>query len=109
MTKTTMNRSTDTTVGEEILRQLGGNRFIAMTGARYVVAGPNQLSFKLPNGLARDRISYVVIELRPDDTYYVRYGYIRKLSFIVRSSDMFVHAEDLARRFSAVTGLDTHL
>lgn len=38
----------DVAVGNAIFKQLGGNRFVAMTGAKHVFAIKGGLSFKLP-------------------------------------------------------------
>jgi hypothetical protein len=35
-------------IEQEILRQLGGNKFIAMTGAKNFVAGDGILAFRIP-------------------------------------------------------------
>ena len=46
---------------KEILNQLGGNKFIAMTGARNLGATENSLCFKLPRGFAKDSINFVKV------------------------------------------------
>ena len=45
---------------ETILKQLGGNRFIAMTGAKHFGVGPNGMSFKI--GRNSKRVNHVTID-----------------------------------------------
>ena len=61
-------------VGQTILAQLGGRRFVAMTGARNLCTDGTMLHFSLPGGgFAKDGINKVRIELDPSDTYTVRF------------------------------------
>ncbi|WP_289394839.1 hypothetical protein [Pantoea stewartii] len=55
-------------IAVEILNQLGGNKFIAMTGAKNFVWLENGgLIFKLPSNFACNGINLVKIELDPWD------------------------------------------
>lgn len=67
----------DKTVAIEILRQLGGNRFIAMTGAKNFFCNDNMMGFKLPSTLTKNRINYVKITLNSMDTYDLEFISIR--------------------------------
>lgn len=95
-------------VANTILDQLGGRRFIAMTGARNLLGSANSLSFKLPSGFALHGINYVKITLNESDLYDVEFGTIRGRNY-KKSSDYVLYAEDLQRIFREETGLDTHL
>lgn len=98
-------------IAHTILAQLGGSRFIAMTGASNLVRHDNALSFKLPRGFAQNKASHVKITLEPTDTYaieFLRYD-ARKLEMKPVSKTCGAYAEDLARVFTLETGLDTHL
>ena len=54
-----------------ILQQLGGNKFIAMTGAKNFVSDGDTLRMTLPrNGSKANRL---YITLDPDDTYTMRF------------------------------------
>jgi hypothetical protein len=55
-------------IAQTIFAQLGGRRFIAMTGARNLVGGENYLMFSLPTGFAKNRINNVRITLDWTDT-----------------------------------------
>ena len=58
---------TDKKVAVEILRQLGGNRFIAMTGAKNFGCTNNSFVCQIP--MKKDRISHIKITLNALDTY----------------------------------------
>lgn len=62
-------------IAETILAQLGGNKFIAMTGARGFVetAHGRGLWFRLPRK-AKDGINVVTITLDASDTYSLRFA-----------------------------------
>lgn len=68
---------TDKTTAIEILRQLGGNRFIAMTGAKNFYCDNNSMCFRLPSTITKDRINYVKITLNSMDTYDLEFISIR--------------------------------
>lgn len=58
-------------VASIILDQLGGNRFLAMTGANHLVSDGYTLRMTLPrNGSKANRL---YITLDPDDTYTMRF------------------------------------
>ena len=95
------------TIANTILAQLGGLRFIAMTGAREFVAVDSGLRFRVPR--ARDGINLVRIVLEPSDTYAVEFRASRTTSekLVHRAED--IYAEDLRRVFTDSTGLETNL
>ena len=108
MEETTM---TSPVVAETILQQLGGNRFMAMTGARGLTYDENSLTFKITR--AQNKITHVKITLDPSDTYNVSFINCRKTAKgfkneVVKSfSDVFnVHLSDC---FTSQTGLYTRL
>lgn len=43
----------DMTVANEILRQLGGNKFLVMTGANHLIGDTYSLSMKLPRNMSK--------------------------------------------------------
>lgn len=97
-------------VADIILQQIGGNKFIVMTGAKNFLSHNNQaLSFQLPSRFAKDGINYVKITLNDSDTYDMEFGKIwgRNYKIVKTSSD--VYCDMLQNIFTAVTGLDTHL
>jgi hypothetical protein len=96
-------------VAATILEQLGGRRFLAMTGAKQLLSfnepGLGGLQFKLPRRGARAKhgIDAVRITLDASDTYTVDFF---KGASKVRTIDG-LYAEGLRRVFTEVTGLET--
>ena len=97
------------TIAQTILQQLGGNKFIVMTGAKTLVAHENGLSFRLPTNFAKKKINYVKITLDANDLYTVEFIYIRGINMTAIVVHDDVYAEMLQELFTAETGLDTHL
>lgn len=102
----------DLQVANTILAQLGGRRFIAMTGARDFIGGDNFIMFSLPAGIAKEGINKIRITLDWTDTYIfealkVFPGPELKIDTIKKMD--FVYADDLEDIFTSITGLDTHL
>ena len=92
-----------------ILEQLGGRRFIAMTGASCLADYGDALSFKLPGRFALRGINFVKIRLNAMDLYDLQFGQIRGKTFQVVEEREDLGWEELQPTFTAVTGLDTHL
>ena len=98
-------------VARTILEQLGGNRFVAMTGAKDFVGGPDFLAFKLPARFAQDGINYVRITLDPDDTYtmsFCKCNWRTLVKYEIAEHDR-VYCDSLQSIFRTSTGLDTSL
>jgi len=95
-------------VATEILRQLGGNKFIAMTGSKQFCADDDMLIFKIPGNLSK--ANRVRITLNSMDLYDVEFLKInRKFDIIIIKEYNNVYNEDLQDIFTSVTGLETHL
>lgn len=93
-------------VANTILAQLGGNRFLAMTGARNLVGGANALSFDLPHGFAKNKANKVRVTLTPVDEYRVEFFKLYRLDLTTVGEVDGVQAEDLRQVFTTATGLD---
>jgi hypothetical protein len=94
---------TDMTVARTILDQLGGERFVAMTGATNFVSTEDGLTFKL--GANPKRVSYVRVTLTPADLYAVSFFRVGRAPRI--ESD--VYCSMLEGVFCEHTGLCTKL
>lgn len=95
-------------VAKEIYRQLGGNRFVAMTGSKNFVYGKQSLTFKLTRNKAKAQSCR--IELDDSDTYtVVLYSMNRELDVVTKNLAHGIYCGDLAEHFKNVTGLDTSL
>ena len=103
--------ATDMTVAKTILRQLGGNKFRAMTGAKNFVGTDNSLSFRLPGGggFCKNGINSVRITLNSMDLYDVVYMRIwgSKVKTVEEVSGLYF--DSLTDSFERVTGLATSL
>ena len=93
---------------EVILQQLGGNKFIAMTGAKNLGTSgkKNNLSFSI--GRNSKGITHVLITLTSMDTYDMEFITMRGTK---RKSKKVkgVYADMLQKIFTKMTGMDTRL
>lgn len=94
-------------IAEEIVKQLGGYRFILMTGAYDFLTLDSGVSFKLPSeeGFTKQGINIVEVILTPMDTYRVLF---KKSDEIISEHDG-IYNDQFQELFSKETGLDTHL
>jgi hypothetical protein len=99
-------------VANTILAQLGGRRFLMMTGARNLTADVNSLKFRLPTRLAKDGINCVKVTLDPSDTYTVTFykiGRAPKFEVTVVYETNDIYCDSLVELFERKTGVYTHL
>lgn len=103
-----MTKEERSQIAMTILEQLGGNRFMAMTGAKNLAFGDNgSLQFKI--GRNAGKITNVVIELGASDLYTVKFYKIRAAKCdLVKELDG-VYADQLCKVFTSVTGMATSL
>lgn len=97
------------TAGEIILTQLGGNRFIAMTGASGLSLDHTSLRFALPARAAKKRIRYCIITLAGDDTYDMEFGTAMNVRYRLVATKSGVRCDQLQAIFESETGLRTQL
>ena len=98
-------------IAQTILAQLGGNRFIAMIGAKNLLATESGLQFHFPKG-AKSRANVCRITLSPSDLYTVEFMAYNRRTFDckpVGQADFGVYADQLQALFTARTGLYTSL
>jgi hypothetical protein len=100
-------KTQETTSGQIIIEQLGGNRFRAMTGARHFVFDDvgQSLTFRLP----WPGINFVRVTLTPADLYDMEFFKVRGLSLTLKAREVGIYWDRLQAVFTANTGLDTHL
>jgi hypothetical protein len=102
-------------VAETILEQLGGRKFVAMTGARNFIGCATYLAFKLPGagGFTKSGINYVKVTLDPDDTYTMTFQRIYTAKGFPRTKDIAQHhgvyCDMLQEVFTRETGLAVSL
>ena len=97
------------TTGRTILNQLGGYRFITMTGARSLVDTGDGLMFQLPERFARAGINKIVVTLNANDYYDLQAWRIKGVDCRLIEERTNVPAETLRETFTRLTGLDTSL
>lgn len=97
-------------VAATILEQLGGMRFVAMTGS-HSFSHDTDLALTFKTRRAKQGIMAVKISLNGDDTYKMRFLSQNKKTYEVK--DVAVHDgiyfDDLQPLFTKETGLYTHL
>jgi hypothetical protein len=98
---------TDMTTSKTILAQLGGGRFIAMTGAKSFVGGDKTLTFRVSGNLTKNRINCVRITLTPMDEYRVEGLKITGVKVKTVAVREGVHCDILRSIFTDMTGLYT--
>lgn len=106
-------------ITKTILEQLGGNKFIAMTGSEPLLVRGNTLPMTLAKNVSKANRLHITLEA--DDTYTMRFFYYSQGRLNHRTRVWMpektvevakyegVYAEDLCRIFKSVTGLDTRL
>tara|TARA_B100002019_G_scaffold287344_1_gene299187 strand:- start:321 stop:848 length:528 start_codon:yes stop_codon:yes gene_type:complete len=94
-------------IAKTILQQLGGNKFIAMTGAKNLGFTNNGLQMKI--GRNSKGITHVIINLKSTDTYDMEFIKIRGTSYKVVKKLKGVYADQLQNIFTKFTGLRTRL
>ena len=98
---------TNKSVAVEILKQLGGNRFIAMTGAKHLACDNNSMSCKIMRNSMK--VTHIKITLNSKYTYDMKFYSIRGASFKVKSEANGVYNDMLQATFTRHTGLNTSL
>lgn len=107
------------TVANEILKQLGGNKFLAMTGANHLLSDGNTLRMNLPKNASK--ANRLWITLNADDTYTMNFfkftaGRLNKKTFVWTEDKKVdvkevkgVYCDMLQDIFTSVTGMYTSL
>lgn len=106
-----MANTTDMTVANTILNQLGARRFQVMTGAKNFIGETNALSFKLPGGggFCKDGINFVKITLNAGDTYDILFLRTRGTAIKTVADLKDIYADQLRDVFTDKTGLAVSL
>lgn len=116
MTKThTPDAATQTAIASTILQQLGGNKFIAMTGSKNFIAGADEKGCFLRMDLAKNdgKVNRLKITLNSMDTYDLHFYNMRRVGYefkITNDKHFAGYYDDMLQdAFKKVTGFDTHL
>ena len=106
-----MTTTSNQQVAQTILSQLGGNRFVAMTGCSNFLSDTHSLSFKLPRG-CKNKATHCTVTLDASDTYTVEFVKCNMRAAVYRqvvAKTSMVYADQLCELFTAATGLYTRL
>jgi len=95
-------------IANTILEQLGGNKFIVMTGAKCFVNTGKGLQFSIGAG-AVNKANKVLITLGDDDLYTVKFFTIRGVNIVDKGEFPGVYADRLQALFTEQTGFDVTL
>lgn len=95
-------------IANEILRQLGGGKFLAMTGAKNLIGHERALSLRIPMR-TKNGANYLKITLTHRDTYDMEFGSVRGVKYTVKGRLTDVYNDQLRPVFEAETGLYTSL
>ena len=94
-------------VAQTILNQLGGNRFIVITGSKQFVAGENFLRMRLSRN--KSGANMLKITLNSLDTYDLEFIKVAKNDFKTVKTVNGIYNDMLQEIFTSVTGLYTKL
>lgn len=94
-------------IASDILKQLGGNKFIVMTGAKNLAYGDKGLSFKI--GKNSGGITHVKINLNGKDLYDMEFLKIRGTDMKTIKVYNDVYNDGIQQIFTDVTGMNTSL
>lgn len=92
---------------QTILSQLGGNKFLAMTGASNLTSRPDGLSFKV--GRNAGKVTHVRVTLTAMDDYQVEFLNIRGVNVKPVTSYRCLQADQLGEAFERATGMRVSL
>lgn len=107
------------TVANTILEQLGGNKFLAMTGANHLLSDGNTLRMNLPKNASKANRLWITLEA--DDTYTMKFfqftaGRLNKKTYSWTKDKTVdikefngVYSDMLQDIFTSITGMYTHL
>ena len=106
--KESVKEAVDKKQGAEILKQLGGNRFIMMTGAKHFGVGKEGLSFKI--GRNSKQVNHIKIDYdRGRDLYNIKFDWVTKRGIKNKKTLKGVYADQLQKVFTMHTGMYTSL
>ena len=94
-------------IAKTILQQLGGNKFIAMTGAKNL--GHTNKGLQMKIGRNSKGITHVIINLKASDTYEMEFIKLRGASRKVVKKVSGVYNDMLGKIFTKYTGMHTRL
>jgi hypothetical protein len=97
------------TISAEIMKQLGGKRFVIMTGAKNIVNRPNGVTMSLPRNVTGGM--QCCITLNSTDLYDIDFFSLHRKTFVIQYKKRFtdIGVENLSDVFSQATGFAVRL
>ena len=103
-----MTKEEQKTIAETILNQLGGNQFIAMTGAKNFTYS-DKCSFGCKIMRNQSKANYIRINLSSVDLYDIEFLYITIKTMKTKATFNNIYNDQLRGLFERITGLNTSL
>lgn len=94
-------------IAKTILQQLGGNKFLVMTGSKNLVSIDNGLQMHLTRNLIGAK--YLRIVLNGLDLYDIEFSKLKKDEVVILKRFENIYADQLKQIFTETTGLYTNL
>ena len=97
-------------VAQEILRQLGGNKFLAITGSHTPVADSKNNTLRLTLKPNKVKAKYLKIKLNGNDTYTMTFFSVGKdFRIITKKEFEGIYCDQLVELFEETTGLFAYM
>ena len=93
----------------QLLQQLGGNRFIAMTGAKNLAVDKAKNTLHMKIGRNSKGVSHLRIKLTGADLYDMEFLQVRAGNVKVKAKETGLYADQLQKMFTKHTGMYTSL
>lgn len=93
----------------EVLKQLGGNKFIAMTGAKNLGQNNTTKTFHFQIPRVKNGITHVKITLKGSDTYTMQFMSVKGTNVKIITTVDDIRSDQLQSVFTKHTGLKTSL
>ena len=94
---------------QQLLKQLGGNRFIMMVGAKNLVVDKSKNELHMKIGRNSKGVSHVRIRLSSMDLYDMEFLQVRAGKIKIKSKEKGVYADQLGKMFKKNTGMNVRL
>ena len=94
---------------KQLLQQLGGNRFIAMTGAKNLAVDKAKNTLHMKIGRNSKGVSHLRIKLTGADLYDMEFLQVRAGNVKVKAKETGLYADQLRKMFTKHTGMYTSL
>ena len=94
---------------QQLLQQLGGNRFIMMVGAKNLVVDKSKNELHMKIGRNSKGVSHVRIRLSSMDLYDMEFLQVRAGKIKIKSKEKGVYADQLGKMFKKNTGMNVRL